>query len=176
MTDASTAKTDEKPIEKSGFVGFLDRDHGASNGDRAALRRWRPGQPISAPAFWRVGLRYNIEVDAAPEAWALIFSAITQTTGAHRFRPSLGAALAEAGVSEARLTGLLTAPAARRPDVLLKIVGQLASARQGFDVDEFIELVLQSGGPDADERRKRRLASDFYRADHKKNNTQKKDA
>lgn len=142
------------------FITHLDTD--ASNGDRAELRRWRPGQPISAPAFWRLNERFGLEVDKNYDAWAVIFSALAQTTGVDRRQPALGAAMVAAGVSEARMTGLLRAPEKRRHDVLLKIVGQLAAARQGFDVIEFKRLVLWP-----DEAKKRRLAKDFYHAEHK---------
>lgn len=155
--------SDETEDDPNDFIKFIRQE--MSNGDRAELRRWRPGQTISAPAFWRLNEEYgNLEIHKSPQKWSVIFSALTQTPSSDRTEPppSFGMAMYAANVSEARMTRLLRAPASRRHDVLLKIIGQLAAARQEFDFIEFKRLVLWP-----DEAKNRRLARDFYHAEHK---------
>lgn len=139
------------------YVEYID--HQLSPGDRAELRRWRPERPIEAAALWRGLVRF--ELKGAEATWALIFNAIAQTHGLGRSEPSLGRACAAAGISEARIIRLLNAPEAQQPDALLRIVAQLAAARQGFDVREFAAFARFP-----DESKRRRIARDFYSAQH----------
>jgi CRISPR system Cascade subunit CasB len=134
-------------------------------GDRAALRRWAPGQPLPL-AFYRLWLRHadsELPAEAHTEsrmtlAWGLA------TTGAHAHQPgrALGQALAESRYSEGRLERLLAAPDALRADLFMSAVRFLAAKNERFDWGEAATFLFAT---DADKREgiRRRIASTYFR-------------
>lgn len=135
------------------------------NGDRAALRRWAPGQPLPL-AFYRLWLRHmnqELPTEAATQAWMLLaWSLATLGAEAHAPGRPWGQALAESGFSEGRLERLLSAPDDIRPDVFMAAVRFLAAKGERFDLTEAAFYLLTS---DAEKREAvhRRIAQAFYR-------------
>jgi CRISPR system Cascade subunit CasB len=135
------------------------------NGDRAALRRWAPGQPLPL-AFYRLWLRHmnqHLPAEAATQAWMLLaWSLATLGAEAHAPGRPWGQALAESGFSEGRLERLLSAPDDIRPDVFMAAVRFLAAKGERFDLTEAAFYLLTS---DAEKRETvhRRIAQAFYR-------------
>jgi CRISPR system Cascade subunit CasB len=134
-------------------------------GDRAALRRWAPGQPVPL-AFYRLWLRH-MRSDLPPEsqtnAWiALAWSIATLGAGGHVPQRSLGQALAESGFSEGRLERLLSAPEEVHLELFMSAVRLLAAKGKGFDLLDAARFLLTT---DAAKREGiyRRIAEGFYR-------------
>lgn len=152
-------------------------------GDQAALRRLQPGEG-GGPAFWKIAVHYLEPSGWLPAAgasyrddveqrWAAILAAVARLKDQHprdrerRRKPSLGAALHQAGVSEGRVLRLLRA----RDEALLTVVRtvshQLASEGVPVDLTDLAELVLSDGAPsDWENAVRRRIAMDFYRTRH----------
>jgi CRISPR system Cascade subunit CasB len=147
------------------LAAILEKPH-FPGADRAALKRWAPGQ-FPPLAFYRLCLRHlNTDLPPAHQthAWmAVVWGIAFMGTGAHRPDRPFGKALAEAGYSEGRLERLLAAPADLRLDLLTSAVRFLASKGEGFDWTEGALFLLTE---DAEKRETlhRRLAADFYRA------------
>jgi len=135
------------------------------NGERAALRRWSPGQSIPL-AFYRLWLRH-LGDDLPPEfqtpAWMTIaWGVATLGKEGHGPRRSLGQALAESQFSERRLEQLLSAPEDVRPDLFMSAVRFLAAQGERFN---WLDAALFLLTTDADKREHlhRRIARDYYR-------------
>lgn len=135
------------------------------SGDRAALKRWAPGQPMPL-AFYRLWLRHA-NVELPPEAqlvpWMIVAWGIaTMGTDAHQPNRPLGKALAESGFAEGRLERLLSAPDELRGEIFMSAVRFLAAKGLGFDWREAAAFLLTT---DADKREQlhRRLAQAYYR-------------
>lgn len=134
-------------------------------GDRAALRRWAPGQPVPL-AFYRLWLRHagaDLPAEHQTEAWMLIAWAIaTLGPDAHAPKRPWGQALAEAGFAEGRLERLLSAPADVRADLFMQAVRFLAAKGEHFDLTQAAQYLLTE-----DEAKRealhRRIAQAFYR-------------
>jgi CRISPR system Cascade subunit CasB len=138
---------------------------GVSNGERATLKRWAPGQPIPLP-FYRLWLRFvsdELPSEETAPAWVLVAWGIC-LMGARGNRPErpFGRAMAEAGITYARLERLLDAPPDVLPDLLTAVVRRLAADAAGFDWSEAAELLL-ARKPAARESIRRRIAVAFYR-------------
>lgn len=135
------------------------------HGDRVALRRWAPGQPLPL-AFYRLWLRQmdgDLPAEAATPAWMLLaWSLATLGAQAHAPARPWGQALAESGFAEGRLERLLSAPADVRPDLFMAAVRFLAAKGERFDLTEAARFLLSS---DEDKREAvhRRIAQAFYR-------------
>jgi CRISPR system Cascade subunit CasB len=145
-----------------------------SPGDLAALRRMQPETPDSA-AFWSIAVRSFAEGELTPHGdarlprWAAFIQALAQLSGLvlsdPEHRPSFGAALADAGYSEARLLRLIRA----EPPILFDEVRTAAHqlAQKGIRLNPFDLgrlLVLQPGA--GAEAARRRVAHDYYRQLH----------
>lgn len=141
----------------------------ASTGELAELRRLVPDDPGGA-AFWRIVVT-RLEPDHLPGAgfqreqalrrWAVILRAMATLQGLHEPRHRLGAALAEAGVSEVRLNRLLRAGGETLFDQLRGVVHQLAATGIIVDLIGIARLVLSNGR--ADEQAVRQtIANDYY--------------
>lgn len=134
-------------------------------GDRAALRRWAPGQPLPL-AFYRLWLRQmdgDLPAGAATQAWMLLaWSLATLGADAHAPERPWGQALAESGFAEGRLERLLSAPDDVRADLFMSAMRFLAAKGEHFDLTEAARFLLTA---DADKREHvhRRLAQAFYR-------------
>lgn len=126
------------------MAGLIGAPHYPS-GDRAALRRWAPGQPVPM-AFYRLWLRHIAE-ELPPsdqlEAWvALAWGLAMCGEGAHEPRRSLGQALAESGYSEGRLERLLSAPDDVRMELFMSAVRFLAAKGERFDWQDAAQFLL----------------------------------
>jgi CRISPR system Cascade subunit CasB len=139
-----------------------------SPGDLAALRRLSPDD-LSAPAYWK--LLGTVLVDEVRQGdaglqrerrWGTILSAMAVTAGLHRPGRSLGAALAEAGYSELRLTRLFRAGGDALPPEVRSAASFLAAKAIPFDAADLAGLVLSDGGPSEDLVR-RGIARSYYR-------------
>jgi CRISPR system Cascade subunit CasB len=146
----------------------------AEPGALAALRRMDPQDgPWPAP-FWRLlhacGLReaWGAAEDTAQDwAWVVHALALLTPTGrdeakamAHEPGLRLGAVLAEADVSEARLARLLAAGQAQRRIALVRVCRRLAQTDARVDAVALARLLLQR----MPEKPLRRLADQYYAA------------
>jgi CRISPR system Cascade subunit CasB len=134
-------------------------------GDRAALRRWAPGQPVPL-AFYRLWLRH-LGTEPPPErqteAWmAIAWGMAICGEGCHDPKRPFGQALAESGYSEGRLERLLSAPADVRLDLFMSAVRFLAAKSERFDWRDAAQFLLTH---DADKREAlhRRIAAAYFR-------------
>jgi CRISPR system Cascade subunit CasB len=139
----------------------------AGTGTLAELRRIRPDDPGGA-AFWRIVVRrLDLELPVgerrydALRRWAVILSALAELEGLHNPGRRLGSVLAQADVSEARLTKLLRVNGEALWDAVRGVTHQLASANAQVDMAGFARLVLSDGR--ADEQAVRQtIANDYY--------------
>jgi CRISPR system Cascade subunit CasB len=146
------------------LAGVIGAPHYTA-GDRAALRRWAPGQPLPL-AFYRLWLRHadsELPAEVHTESWMTLAWGLA-TMGAHAHQPgrALGQALAESRYSEGRLERLLAAPDALRVDLFMSAVRFLAAKNERFDWGDAATFLLAT---DADRREgiRRRIASSFFR-------------
>lgn len=171
--DASGA---ERPL--SSIVSALARaiDTHLPPGDVAALRRMPTGE-LATPAFWRLAgtVLEGVLRGDGPTAlererqWATIVSALAVSAGLHSSRRSFGAALAEAGYSELRLTRLLRAHGATLPAEVRAATAFLSSKAVPFDGVDLAALVLSDGGP-SEEVVRRNVAKGYYAQLSRKDN------
>ncbi|MCS6803417.1 MAG: type I-E CRISPR-associated protein Cse2/CasB [Dehalococcoidia bacterium] len=134
------------------------------NGDRAALRRWAPGQPLPL-AFYRLWLRDLGEdpPERQLESWAVLaWSAATLGPNGHERQRPLGRALAEHGFSEGRLERLLSAPAELRVPLFMDAIRFLAAKGARLDLADAARFLLLGEG-ERREKLHRQIAADFYR-------------
>lgn len=139
--------------------------HHYPTGERAALRRWAPGQPIPL-AFYRLWLRYlgrDLPTEAHTEAWmALAWGLATAGPDSHQPDRPWGQALAGSHFSEGRLERLLSAPEDLRLDLFMSAVRFLAAKGERFDWSDAARFLLTSD-PAKREALNRRIASSYYR-------------
>lgn len=113
--------------------------------DRAALKRWAPGQPVPL-AFYRLWLRHLGEEpphEAQTEAWmTLAWGLAISGEGSHDPKRPLGQALAESGFSEGRLERLLSAPDDVRIELFMSAVRFLAAKGERFDWTQAARFLL----------------------------------
>jgi len=146
------------------LAGVVGAAHYPS-GDRAALRRWSPGQPLPL-AFYRLWLRH-MDTELPPptklEAWmTLVWTMATLGAEAHAPKRPLGQALAESKFAEGRLERLLSAPEDVRLDLLMSAIRFLAAKGEHFDlVDAALFLLIADN--DRREDLYRRIAASYYR-------------
>jgi CRISPR system Cascade subunit CasB len=160
----SQAQADSLATQVARLIGVIGAPHYPS-GDRAALRRWAPGQPLPL-AFYRLWLRHPDAELPAPsqlEDWmALIWAIATLGVDAHAPKRPLGQALAESAFAEGRLERLLSAPDDVRLDLFMTAVRFLAAKGKRFDLVE-AALVLLTQDPAKREALHRRIAAAYYR-------------
>lgn len=146
------------------LAGILGATH-YPNADRAALKRWAPGQPIPL-AFYRLWLRHvgdEPPPESQTEAWmTLVWGLALCGQGCHEPKRPLGQALAESDFAEGRLERLLSAPDDIRSELFMSTVRFLAAKGERFDWTEAARFLLTR---DADKRETvhRRLAQAYYR-------------
>lgn len=136
----------------------------AGNGDRAALRRWSPGQPVPLCFYrlWLHGMNEDLPREPQLAHWAVLaWGLALMGEGGHRHGRSLGQALAESTLNEARLERLLAAEGGARPALFMAIVRFLAAKGEGFDWAEAARLLL-THDPDKRESIHRQIATEFY--------------
>ncbi|SRR5690606_12976128 len=161
-----TIEADERPTSLGARVGRLAAIIGNGNypaGDRAALKRWAPGQPTPL-AYYRLWLRdAGDELPAGQnEAWMTVaWGLALMGEGGHRPGRPLGQVLAQTGYHEARLERLLEAPDELRIELFMGLVRFLAAKGEGFDWTGAAAFML-AGEPEAREAVRRRIARDYY--------------
>jgi CRISPR type I-E-associated protein CasB/Cse2 len=139
-------------------------------GSLAALRRLDPERPDEAAFWWLVA-------DCAPVAFdddriARALAVVAQGMAiAHPFhlpaggRRPLGVALAEAGVSEARLLRLLRSGQTELPEEVRRLARLMAAKGEAgrFDWSDVFDLVFWRGGDEI----RRQIAKDYFRTLYK---------
>lgn len=163
-TELAPSRTSSLAFEISRLSGVL-ADERYPSGDRAALRRWAPSQPVPL-AFYRLWLRHlgrDLPPEHQTEAWmVLAWGLATTGPGSHDQQRSLGRALAESQFSEGRLERLLAAPDDLRLELFMNTVRFLAAKGERLNWAEAAQFLLTQ---DAAKREalQRRMASDYYR-------------
>ncbi|MCY4438165.1 MAG: type I-E CRISPR-associated protein Cse2/CasB [Chloroflexi bacterium] len=157
-----------------------------SPGDRAELRRMDPDSPGPA-VYWRLMAEHDLLGNRALERkWALILHGIALMTprigvdgvpqSAHNGSTPVGRALFLGGeaqrekgfYSESRLNRLLTARGGMLRTLLARAFRTLASAGVSFNWREMAQFILSEGyDEEAAERARRRIASEYYRAERR---------
>lgn len=141
-------------------------------GDVAELRRLDPERP-SAPAFWKLVVGELEELGAlrrgAPDReeqerrWAVILNALAHLGDLHRPGRGYGVALASSGFSEHRFGRLLRARSGPLWYQARRSAQFLSSHAEPTDATGLAWLVLSDGRSD-EQRARRQLARDYYRA------------
>lgn len=137
-------------------------------GDRAALKRYAPGQspPLAFYRLWLKHLGDELPPEDKAGRWALLaWGLALGGPGAHQPRRPLGVALGKAGFSEARLERLLAADADTQLELFAALARFMASKREGFDWAEAARLLLAGAG-EKRESVHRRIATAYYRQLH----------
>jgi CRISPR system Cascade subunit CasB len=135
------------------------------NGERAALRRWSPEQPIPIAFYslWLCHLADDLPSESQIQAWMMIaWGMTTMGKAGHDPNRPLGQALAESKFSKARIEQLLSAPEDVRPALFMSMVRFLAAKHESFNWREAAAFLLTQ---DQDRREGicRRIATAFYR-------------
>jgi len=159
-------------IEQSlaGIIGRIAALIGSdrfSTGERAALRRMAPGQPLTL-AFLRFAHRHLPEhwhrSRDAIDDWVTVVAGIAlMSPNAHRPDRGLGTALAESGYAESRLERLLASRGHARRVLLLRAARFLAAKNSAFNWVESAQLLLTKD-PDRQEALHRGIAGDYFSA------------
>lgn len=141
-----------------------------SPGDRADLRRASPDD-FGGPAFWKVAASHLTPAgliagagsirDRQEREWIVILSAIAHLEGLHAPKRPLGAALAESGFSELRLTRLLRADGMLLLNQVRQMVHFLGSKGTSTNVADIARLVLSDTRSER-ARVRRSIARNFY--------------
>jgi len=167
----SKSSSDESKTFGQVVLGLCRAIETMPPGDRAQLRRLRPGE-VEPPAFWRLvtgplASEFDSLGEASREkreqAWGLIASAIARSGMAFDSRRRLGRAMAEAGITELRLLRLLRADSAQLPAQAHSVGQLLASKGQATHWIDFAHLILSTGRSDH-ERARRQIARDYFSA------------
>lgn len=167
----------EIEVEASGASGVaslgatVDRiaahmSNGMGTGDLARLRRGTGvgGATTGSWSALRVALHHLPNAsDDELERWAPVLSAMAHLVGLHRPGIPLGAALAEVGCSELRLSRLLSARRDAVAPQLRSVVALLESKAARSNHADIARLVLSAERSDREYAR-RRVAIDYYRA------------
>jgi CRISPR type I-E-associated protein CasB/Cse2 len=138
-------------------------------GDQAALRREQPG-----PAFWRMAVRHlepaglllagdGPKQRRTARRWVAILAGVARARESHTPGRPLGLALAEAGITEARVLRLARAHDEALLDVIRALSDQLARSGERVDWGDLADLILSDGERRQEEVR-RRMCLDYYRA------------
>lgn len=143
-------------------------DGDLAGGDRASLRRHRPGSPLP-PAYWRLAVGTLEPAEAIDSGrlsndtdhdWAAILCGLAHLAELHARGRSLGRALAEAGYSERRLDSLLRADESRLRELLPTLARHLDAAGVQVDWTDAARLLFTRGSAATGLRD--RLARDYY--------------
>lgn len=116
----------------------------ADPGDKAEARRMGTS---GSTLFWRQVARLGIPAQQEAD-WRLftrlvaLMTPASRTTSTHDADRALGAALADAGLSEARLARLLAARGPSREDALERAIRMMARKGGGLDVTDLARAIL----------------------------------
>lgn len=179
---ATTPTRKEQPISRLARViaqtaRFAGDTHGLDNGERAALARLEPDdmRPHQVAALSRALIYAELEPDSWKaetwQRWALI--AHGMALAGHDGVKSLGQQFSEAGVSESRVTKLLTARDDAFRQLLPRLLRLLASKSVAPNWHELGGLILNQGRSDPDSEAKAeglrlKIAGSFFSAEAKK--------
>lgn len=178
MTDTTTAPINAPPARhKNPFGALAAYVHNADSGERAALARLSPTvlRPHEIAALSRAMLAAGMEPETwRPQTWqrwALI--AHGMALAGHDGNDRLGEQLARAGVTESRVTRLLTARGEAFEQQLPRLLRLLASKEVRPNWYELGELILaESRRGDDDELRaeqlRLRIAGRYFSAQARK--------
>ena len=169
----------ESPISRlARLIGrsarFENDTHGLDNGERAALARLDPDSDLRPHQIAALS-RALIYAELAPEnwspdtwqRWALI--AHGMALAGHDGSRSLGMQLSEAGVSESRVTKLLTARDDAFRQLLPRLLRLIASKEKSPNWHELGGLILNEGRNEEDaEAIRLRIAGRYFSAEAKK--------
>ncbi len=165
----NTPKLDETKTFGQVVLGVSRAIETMSPGDRADLRRLRPGE-LEPPAFWRLiagplaeqfdgaGETRRAEVEAA---WGVVASAMARSGMAFDKKRSLGKAMAESDISEMRFLRLLRADVRQLPAQAHAVAQLLASKGQATHWIDFARLVISANRSDRETTR-RQIARDYF--------------
>lgn len=163
-----TNEADDRPTTLATKVGRFASKIGNLHypaGDRAALKRWAPEQPLPL-AYYRLWLREagdDLPAENQNEPWmTVVWGLALMGESAHRPGKPLGEVLALTGYHEARLERLLAAPDELRIELFMGVVRFLAAKGEGFDWTGAATFLLATEA-DAREAVRRRIARDYYR-------------
>lgn len=141
------------------------------SGDRAALKRFSPGQslPLAYWRFWPRWLQQDAPTEAQSQDWALILAGMAlMGRNANQPRLKLGAVLAEQGYSEQRLERLLAADdAPTRRQLFARATRFLAAKGAAIDWLEAVRFVL--AGAELRETLVHQIARDYYATQYRLN-------
>lgn len=154
---------------------FKGDAYGLDNGERAALARLDPDADLRPHQIAALS-RALVYADLTPEnwlpetwkRWTLIAHGMALAGHDHSRR--LGQQLSEAGVSESRVTKLLTARDDAFRQLIPRVLRLLASKGQAPNWFELGSLILNQGGNEtAAETVRLKIAGNFFSAEAKKN-------
>lgn len=150
------------------------------SGALAALRRLDPDAAVDGP-FWELLFRHvpGEPSERDERIWATVIRGMAIMVPNHRptegERGGMGAALAEAEVSELRFLRLLRTGADGLPEELRRLARLMASRGVGFDWADAWWL-MATAGTDAADRVRRRLARAYYNRRYARDNVGKESA
>lgn len=175
----SSQEASREPVGTASLIhsiaGLLRSSPVLTRGDIAALRRMDPRRP--AAAFFKIEglvLDEHLPGEASARAsgetrWAAIIIGLAHLGDLHQREHRLGFALAAAQFSELRFARLLEADADQLVDELPSLARFLAAKSVPADWTAAAQLMLSAGRED-EERTRRHLARDYYRAVARKDN------
>lgn len=138
------------------------------SGDRAALKRFAPGQapPLAYFRFWARWMQQDAPPGPTTQPWALVLFGLALMGGqGHVPKRRLGVTLAEQGYSEFRLERLLAAEdAATRHQLFARTVRFLAAKGTAIDWAEAAAWLLAASAKR--EELSHRMARDYYRTQY----------
>jgi len=153
-------------------------DENFGTGPLAELRRLNPAGHLNQPALHRLLARYVPEGWVRGDAlrpWALVIHCLALAAPDLLLgQTRLGAALYDAGYKEGRFVNLLDANPDELRDRLPRAVRFLAHKGGRLHGPQMAELVLvrQDQNPARFDELRRRIAADYYRAEHKAGQSQ----
>lgn len=153
-------------------------DEHFGTGPLAELRRLNPAGHLNQPALHRLLARYVPEGWVRGDAlrpWALVIHCLALAAPDHLLgQARLGTALFEAGYKEGRFVNLLDASPGELRDRLPRAVRFLAHKGSRLHGPQMADLVLvrQDQSHAHFEDLRRRIAADYYRAEHKAGQSQ----
>jgi CRISPR system Cascade subunit CasB len=176
---ATIPRRQEQPISGLARViaqaaRFSGDEHGLDNGERAALARLDPDgeiRPHQVAALSRALIYAGIEPDTLkPEAWrAWALIAHGMALAGHDPSQGLGRQLNSAGVSESRVTKLLTSRSDAFRQILPRLLRLLASRGIAANWYELGGLILnQARDEEKAEAIRLKIAGQFFTAEAKK--------
>ncbi|MBK5913410.1 type I-E CRISPR-associated protein Cse2/CasB [Rhodocyclus purpureus] len=179
QADERIASRQESPISRLARIitqasRFEGDAHGLDNGERAALARLDPDAELRPHQIAALS-RALVYADLSPEnwlpetwqRWALI--AHGMALAGHDSSRRLGQQLSDAGVSESRVTKLLTSRGDAFRQLVPRVLRLLASKAQAPNWYEMGDLIIhQERNEEAAEAARLKIASSFFSAEAKK--------